>query len=299
MDSYQLQLFGEQRKQISDDENYQRKIEFAIKLLRRIPQDCEIELSYSGGKDSDVILELARMAGIPFRAIYKNTTIDPPYTIQHCKEKGVEIRNPKMTFFELIRNNGIPSRYYRYCCKVLKEYKICDRAIQGVRRAESPVRAKHYKEPEICRIYPQKEKVRVYLPILEWTNADVERFITEQRIKCHPIYYDRGGEFHVERRLGCIGCPLASVKKLRSQFLTYPKMMRLWIKNAQIYLDTHTHVKTYDIFGGSAYNWMFCRLFSSDSKDHYNTLISGGAFHETAIDAKKYLEDYFNIDLTI
>lgn len=37
-----------------------------------------MELSYSGGKDSDVILELAKMSGIPFRPIYKKTTIDPP-----------------------------------------------------------------------------------------------------------------------------------------------------------------------------------------------------------------------------
>ena len=30
------------------------KIELAIKLLQSIPQDGPIELSYSGGKDSDV-----------------------------------------------------------------------------------------------------------------------------------------------------------------------------------------------------------------------------------------------------
>ena len=52
--------------------DYKRKIDFAIKLLRSIPQDGPIELSYSGGKDSDVILELVRMAGIPFEAIYKH-----------------------------------------------------------------------------------------------------------------------------------------------------------------------------------------------------------------------------------
>ena len=38
--------------------DYKRKIDFALKLLRNIPQDGPIELSYSGGKDSDVILEL-------------------------------------------------------------------------------------------------------------------------------------------------------------------------------------------------------------------------------------------------
>ena len=50
----------------------------AIKILRMYRGDDPIEVSYSGGKDSDVILALTKMAGIPYRAIYKNTTIDPP-----------------------------------------------------------------------------------------------------------------------------------------------------------------------------------------------------------------------------
>ena len=173
--------------------DYKRKIDFAIKLLRSIPQDGPIELSYSGGKDSDVILRLARMSGIKFRAIYKNTTIDPPGTIKHCKDNGVEILNPKHTFLELVAKKGLPSRWARFCCKELKEYKVLDRAIQGIRREESVKRAERYKEPEFCRLYSRKEKVRIYLPILEWTKEDVARFVEEEGIQCHPLYYDRGG----------------------------------------------------------------------------------------------------------
>lgn len=107
----------------------QRKVDFAIKLLQSIPTDSgPIEVSYSGGKDSDVILELAKMAGISYRAIYKNTTIDPPGTIAHCKSKGVEIMKPTINFFDLVKKKGCPSRYSRFCCEVLKEYKVCDRA---------------------------------------------------------------------------------------------------------------------------------------------------------------------------
>ena len=55
-----------------------KKVKQAINLLQSIKTDEPIEVAYSGGKDSDVILELAKMAGIKYRAIYKNTTIDPP-----------------------------------------------------------------------------------------------------------------------------------------------------------------------------------------------------------------------------
>lgn len=69
-------------------DSYEKKVARAVRLLQSIPTDGPVEVSYSGGKDSDVILELAKMAGIEYRAIYKNTTIDPPGTIQHCRSKG-------------------------------------------------------------------------------------------------------------------------------------------------------------------------------------------------------------------
>ena len=151
-------------------EELKKKVDRAIRLLQSIKAD-EIELSYSGGKDSDIILELAKMAGIKYRAIYKNTTIDPPYTISHAKSKGVEIVRPKKSFFNLIANKGFPTRRARFCCSDLKEYKILDNAIQGIRRSESVKSAEMYKEPVICRFYgSKKNRVSLTLPILDWTD---------------------------------------------------------------------------------------------------------------------------------
>ena len=58
-----------------------KKISQAIKMLKSIPSN-EVELCFSGGKDSSVILELAKMAGISYRAIYKSTTIAPNFKIE-------------------------------------------------------------------------------------------------------------------------------------------------------------------------------------------------------------------------
>lgn len=198
----------------------------AIKILRMYRSDGPIELSYSGGKDSDVILALAKEAGIPFRAIYKNTTIDPPGTIKHCRDNGVEIIRPTMSFFDIIRKKGFPTRRARFCCEVLKEYKILDNAIQGIRRCESTARTKNYKEPIICRMYNKNDHVNVFLPILDWSDKNVADFINAHGIQCHPLYY-RGGVFDVTERLGCIGCPMASDNGL-SDFIRYPKMVKAW-----------------------------------------------------------------------
>ena len=270
-----------------------RKIDFAIKLLQSIPQDGPIELSYSGGKDSDVILELAKMSGIPFEPIYKNTTIDPPGTLAHCRENGVTILKPKMTFLQIVEQRGTPSRFARFCCEILKEYKVYDRAIQGIRRCESVARAKRYKEPEMCRVYNKKEKVRIYLPILEWTDADVAQFIKDRNIKCAPVYYDENGQFHVERRLGCIGCPLAYKDGLRD-FEQYPKLFRQIVKAKQKFYDTHPNVgKGFD---RNVYNSFYYQFFCKDM-DEYRAAVTGGLFPDQAIDTKKVLEEHFGIEL--
>lgn len=274
--------------------DYKRKIDFAIKLLRSIPQDGPIELSYSGGKDSDVILELARMAGIPFEAIYKNTTIDPPGTIVHCRANGVKVVQPKMTFLELVEKRGMPSRFARFCCGELKEYKIYDRAIQGIRRSESRKRAERYKEPEFCRTYKAKEKVRIYLPILEWTDEDVERFISDRHIKCAPVYYDADGKFHVERRLGCIGCPLASIRQRRIEYTQYPLLLRAQIKAFREYMESHPASSAARKFA-NPWDFFYAILFHGTLRDYFYDN-EGILFPR---DSKAILEKYFNIDLTI
>ena len=274
--------------------DYKRKIDFAIRLLRNIPQDGPIEISYSGGKDSDVILELARMAGIPHEAIYKQTTIDPPGTTAHAKAQGATIIRPQLSFLQIIERKGMPTRRARFCCEVLKEYKVYDRAVQGVRRSESTARAKRYKEPEICRLYPHKEKARIYLPILEWDTEDVARFIDERGIKCAPVYYDPDGTFHPERRLGCIGCPMKSDCG-KADFLRYPKLLKQIIRAIDTYLETHPNCSCKKKMG-NAYNVIYQDLFCR-SYEEFEVRVTGGLFPENALDTKNYLETYFGIPL--
>lgn len=275
--------------------SYERKIESAIKLIQSIPQDGPIELCYSGGKDSDVILELAKMSGVPVVPIYKQTTIDPPGTTKHAKEMGVEIRRPKETFFQLVERKGNPSRFKRFCCEVLKEYKIYDRAIIGIRRSESTRRAERYKEPEACRIYHNGGKARQYFPILEWSDEDVERFIKERGIKCAPIYYDENGRFCVERRLGCIGCPLKSDNGL-SDYKKYPKFLKAQIMAYQRFLDKHRNSKWYKRIDGSAYNAFFYYLFCRSDEEYQMLTGAEQLFESERVDTKSFMERYFGID---
>lgn len=283
-------------------EELQIKINRAIKLLQSAAAKAAeagqpLELCYSGGKDSDVILELAKMSGIKYRAIYKCTTIDPPGTIKHAIDNGAEIVRPEETFFQLIRRKGLPSRLVRFCCQILKEYKILDYAVVGIRSSESKKREELYKEPEQCRVYANKDKVRQYLPILDWTDDDVTEFISERGIKCHPLYYDENGNFDVKQRLGCMCCPLAWRKHRIEEFKKHPIMVRQYIRNASYYFDNHykNNNRKGETLFNNVYEWFTMTVFC-ESMTEFRERFGKNLFDE-AVDCKKFLEDYFKVSL--
>ena len=275
----------------------EKKVEQAVKLL----QVCfkatgePLEIAYSGGKDSDVILELAKMSGIKYRAIYKNTTIDPPGTLKHVIENGVEVRRPKESFFSLMKNRAYPNRFRRFCCSVLKEYKILDNSVMGIRKCESVKRAKMYTEPTKCRIYGSKKNhVNVIYPILEWSDEDELEFIKERNIKLHPLYYREDGSIDLTKRLGCMCCPLAYYKKRLQDFKQYPGMVRAYIRYGNEYFRSHPESKLAKQYS-DVYEYFVANAFFDNHKDFVKAKLEGMFYDKH--DNKKLIEDYFKIKL--
>lgn len=115
------------------------------KAIKRLQTASEMSLmhykkplliTYSGGKDSAVLLDLAERSGIPFEVVHSHTTADAPETVYHVRnecrrleEKGIacKINHPmykgkRVNMWSLIPQRGIPpTRIARYCCTVLKE----------------------------------------------------------------------------------------------------------------------------------------------------------------------------------
>ncbi len=215
-------------------------------------------VTYSGGKDSDVSLELTIRSGIPFEVQNSHTTADAPETVRHIKKKfyDLELKGIKCTIekpryqgnpismWTLIPQKLIPPiRAARYCCQILKEGAGDNRMITtGVRWDESVQRSTRggmeilgstkknkiilTEDNDIQRRFFEKCEIRaksVCNPILEWTNTDTWDYIHSEKIKCNPLYC-RGFD-----RVGCIGCPIAS-KKRYFEFSVYPKYQNLYIR---------------------------------------------------------------------
>ena len=108
--------------------------------------DEPYQLGYSGGKDSDVILHLAKKSGVSFTAVHNLTTVDAPETVRYVRSKPeVIIEYPKMSMWQLIvKHKTPPTRLFRYCCEELKErYGVGKKLVTGVRKAESRKRAEN------------------------------------------------------------------------------------------------------------------------------------------------------------
>ena len=117
-------------------------------------------VTYSGGKDSDVMLHLAETTLEPndFEVLNSHTTVDAPETVYHIRDTFKRLHNHgiKTSIDYHIQENGRPitmwnlipeklmppTRLVRYCCQVLKESGTPNRiASLGVRESESQKRS--------------------------------------------------------------------------------------------------------------------------------------------------------------
>ena len=228
------------------------KVEVAIERIRQIsPRGGSYYLAFSGGKDSVVIKALCDMAGVKYDAHYRITSVDPPELVRSIKEKhpDVSMDFPRykdgsvITMWNLIPKKTMPpTRVVRYCCQYLKEDGGEGRdKITGVRWDESVRRRKKRSGLEVedkkdrTKLDPDnmdEDMVRFCMqskgfilnPIIDWTTDEVWEFIHRFNIPYCELY-DQGF-----KRLGCIGCPMATPKEKKRAFERYPKFKEAYIR---------------------------------------------------------------------
>jgi phosphoadenosine phosphosulfate reductase len=186
----------------------------ATERLRALVPPEGYWLAFSGGKDSQVIYDLAIRAGVPFEAHYSLTTVDPPELVRFIREEypEVAIDRPRKTMWQLIEEHGMPpTRTIRYCCEELKERGGEGRiVVTGVRRAES-VRRRARQMVESCTTADKR-----YLhPILDWPDSAVWEY--HRHIPRHCGLYDEGWT-----RIGCILCPMS--RRVDRDIQRWPKI---------------------------------------------------------------------------
>lgn len=189
--------------------------------------DAQPAVSFSGGKDSLVALDLANRVGVR-RAVFCDTTMEFDETIAYVAEVSkfydinIDIVRAPCDFFQLLERICSPSRRQRWCCDVLKfgplaswAYKNrVNKFITGLRSDESRTRL-DYGEVDRNPIM----RVGQINPILRWTNQDVWNYIELYRLPVNPLYEKFS-------RVGCWCCPFKSASDWKVIEKDYPEKLR-------------------------------------------------------------------------
>ncbi|MCX9014761.1 MAG: phosphoadenosine phosphosulfate reductase family protein [Candidatus Methanoperedens sp.] len=200
-------------------------------------RDSPVYVSFSGGKDSLVTLDLTRKAiKKPVKVFFANTGIEFPETIEfirnYSKENNLDIIEVevKEAFWEALPDFGPPAKDFRWCCKVCKLAPINSvieecvskhgkcLTIDGKRKYESFARA---------RIAPKEEnpfipgQVSVF-PIRNWRAIEVWLYIYFRNLEYNPLY-DMGFE-----RVGCWLCPAELGAEYYRFGQLHPELFERW-----------------------------------------------------------------------
>jgi len=195
----------------------------AIFILREVVAEFKNPVMlYSVGKDSSVMLHLARKAFFPSKIPFPLLHVDTGYKFREMyefrdsftKEIGANLivyRNE-----EAIQKGFHPSKNgIAKCCGALKTQALLDAlskynfnaAIGGARRDEEKSRAKERifsfrdsfgqwnpksQKPELWNIFngeiDEEESVRIF-PLSSWTETDIWNYIKHEGIKITPLYF--------------------------------------------------------------------------------------------------------------
>ena len=255
----------------------QEKILHSVELIRKaeklaLAYDPENGYynTFSGGKDSQCLYHIVKLAGVKHKTHMNLTSVDPPEVIRFVKTQypDVDLIKPEKSIYQYAVDMKIlPTMRVRWCCAKFKESAGAGKVtLIGIRHAESPRRAKRneveinnrkfsgnldeldeYRKSRNAQKRGRKPKGYREVTIV---NATGERTLGcirgKESLLISPIinwtdddvwtFLNTLGITHCElydqgwHRIGCIGCPMSSAKQKILENERWPHVKRNWIK---------------------------------------------------------------------
>ena len=223
--------------------------------------------TFSGGKDSQALYYIVKMSGVKFQTHMSLTSVDPAEVVRFVKTQYPSVirHKPQISIYKKAIEIGLlPTMTKRWCCKEYKEIGGAGKVkLIGIRSEESVKRSKRneveisakkfsgnieeFKEWSNKQIERKKKRtfknqdefsvkndneVRcingkdsiIISPIFNWTQKDVWYFLNNIVKAPHCKLYDEG-----QTRIGCIMCPMSSLKQMQKDIEKFPYVKKKWI----------------------------------------------------------------------
>lgn len=240
--------------------------------------EYEIGVGFSGGKDSLVVYDLCKRAGIDCK-FYFNHALEDIKTLRYIRENFPDViwRRTEKGFFEYIIKEKamLPTVTYAWCCETYKHpsNNIDDASILGVRASESAKRKNRKVFESKNKTFKKRNKATIdeyfedrcqgvgapnkisLKPIVDWSDNDVWNYIHKYDLPINPLYSEGF------RRVGCMICPKVSFERNYETLMRYPKLVDCTI-NARIRggrNDVDWIIKTEDIDYSNDKVYYVCR----------------------------------------
>ena len=161
--------------------SFRSKLEHSVTLLRKAEGLAKMYdnedgffLAFSGGKDSQALYHVTKMAGVLFKGHFSPTSVDPPDLIRFIKNEypSVEWGHLDFSIYQrAVERRILPTMRVRWCCADFKETAGAGKVtLIGIRKEESTRRAKRH-EVEVSN-----KKFSGSLDEFEdWSKAEIER----------------------------------------------------------------------------------------------------------------------------
>ena len=191
-------------------------------------------VSYSGGKDSLVTLDLTLSTLGDVEILFNDTGLELPETIENVYEVAdkyglnLNIASADDAFWKSVSYLGPPARDYRWCCKVCKLVPLAklimskwkgeivnivgQRAFESLDRAKSPRVWRNKWVPSLLSMSP----------IQEWSQLAEWIYIYTHGLEPNILYF-KGFE-----RLGCYLCPAGRLAEFKVVEETHPELWSRW-----------------------------------------------------------------------
>ncbi|OGS42842.1 MAG: hypothetical protein A3K67_03510 [Euryarchaeota archaeon RBG_16_62_10] len=197
---------------------------------RKLP----LTVSFSGGKDSLVVLDIVSSITNDFTGFFIDTGLEHPHTKEYVRrlagQRGFRMITAPAgnAFDDNFPAFGPPAKDFRWCCKVCKlapasklvegRFPKGTLTVEGNRRLESFSRA----HAELVQENPFVPGQTIVNPIRDWTALDVWLYIVWRRLEYNPLYDE-----DIER-VGCWMCPSALASECAVIARLSPELSRAW-----------------------------------------------------------------------